>query len=614
MTTFASVVLAFTVFSWGGSKPISRSFTDLLGIDTVNCWPLRLSGTNSVRKIADSGLDVCIRYENYRRWQREKRGTYDWARIRREVTEDLRQFAGVDRWTMTLANSEIYLGVPLPALKQDPEFADAARRALGREPDFGFTSRDGIFQPTNGAAFKGCRGVIGHDNALLETIRWFVREGSPTLKFTGIVRDEVHKLKPGNIVWSEPLFGGVPSVTDMGADWLYEYSEYLTLGSLRGMVSGPRAAGKPFMPTVTTYYYQPQKGEHPFARDKDGKPLVVDMTQSGDEALIKTWLAVGAVKAEALSIFHADSWEWGEKATKAYLADSDTPVKVVAELGAAERYGAFIKNRLKPVGELLKRAENARAPLAILMPQETSLAGGWLFALHHYRRMIELKLGEHGVNYDILSGGEASDPEILAKYKYVLLPMCNVLYEEKDAALKAASERGTVIVLDGHSLQYFKGRYAHEELHPEIKYYHIWNKPAETYEPLVAWIKSKKAELQASERAWSTGGLDGETFTFVKFAKGVNYVIVVNNRRREGGGILTDFKKTPAGKMPMPYRPYGASQRIMTHVRAGEGVEIRELFAPEGKDPLVARRGGNEWIIEGDYGPGEGRIFEIRRK
>lgn len=84
--------------------------------------------------------------------------------------------------------------------------------------------------------------------------------------------------------------------------------------------------------------------------------------------------------------------------------------------------------------------------------------------------------------------------------------------------------------------------------------------------------------------------------------------------RREGGGILSDFKKTPAWKMPMPYRPYGAPQRIATHVRAGEGVEIRELFAPEGKDPLVARRSGNEWRIEGDYGPGEGRIFEIRRK
>ena len=84
--------------------------------------------------------------------------------------------------------------------------------------------------------------------------------------------------------------------------------------------------------------------------------------------------------------------------------------------------------------------------------------------------------------------------------------------------------------------------------------------------------------------------------------------------RREGGGILSDFKKTPAWKMPMPYRPYGASQRIVTHVRAGQGLAIRELFAPEGKKPLVARRSGEEWLIEGNYGPGEGRIFEIRKK
>ena len=65
--------------------------------------------------------------------------------------------------------------------------------------------------------------------------------------------------------------------------------------SLRSMAVVPRAAGRPFMPTLTTYYYPAQHGEHPTAKDKDGKPLKVTMSQSGDEMEIKSYLAIGAL-------------------------------------------------------------------------------------------------------------------------------------------------------------------------------------------------------------------------------------------------------------------------------------------------------------------------------
>ena len=162
----------------------------------------------------------------YRRWTREKRGPYDWERVRREVSEDLGRFA-----------------------------------AIGMEPDFGAKLHDGLFQPTNRAAFAGLRGVIGHGNALLETLRWFRAEGMPTLKFLRVMRDEVHRMKPGNVVWTEPLLGGIAGSCDMSADWLYEYSEFLTLSSLRSMAVAPRIAEMPFMPTLTAYHYPAQHGE-----------------------------------------------------------------------------------------------------------------------------------------------------------------------------------------------------------------------------------------------------------------------------------------------------------------------------------------------------------------
>lgn len=613
--TCATALVAFTVFSWGGSKGISTNFLDRIGVDTVNYMlPItgRITEKNeaAIASITAGGRNVCIRYENLRRWTREKRGPVDWDRVRRETAEDLGRFAANPRWTMTLANSEVYPDSPLSAAAADPTIADRARAAIGMEPDFGAKLHDGLFQPTNRAAFAGLRGVIGHGNALLETLRWFREEGMPSLEFLRIVRDEVHRMKPGNIVWTEPLLGGIAGSCDMTADWLYEYSEFLTLGSLRSMAVGPRVAEKPFMPTLTAYYYPAQFGEHPAAKGKDGSPLKVTMSQSGDEIEIKSYLAIGAAKAGALSLFHFDTWEQGEIETRKYLADASTPITTVAEVGAADRYGSFLRARLLPLAEAFKSAENARAPLAVYVPGPVGVCGGWLFGLHHYRRMIFDTFGKKGIPYDVIGDSEVCDPKVLGRYKYLFMPMCNVMYEECDAAIKAAAEKGLVVVLDAHG-KLFKDRYPNSEFHPEILYKHIWNAPEATYGPLRAWADSKRDELRALSRAWSSGDA-GESFTFVKAAKDAAYVIVVNNKRREGGGILTDFKKTKTVKMPDDYRPYGASQRITTHIRAGRNVQIEEIM-PVGA-PLAARRIGSEWIIDGDYAPAQGRVFAVRRR
>ena len=610
-----AVLAAFTVFSWGGSKPISTNFLDRIGVDTVNCM-LPITGTitpkdeSRIAAITDGGRNVCIRYENLRRWHREKRGQYDWERIRRETVEDLGRFAANPRWTMTLANSEVYPDNPLSAAAADPTIVARARAAIGMEPDFGAKLHDGLFQPTNRAAFVGLRGVIGHGNALLETLRWFRAEGMPSLEFLRIVRDEVHRMKPGNVVWTEPLLGGISESCDMSADWLYEYSEFLTLGSLRSMAVAPRVAGRPFMPTLTAYHYPAQYGEHPTAKDKDGKPLKVMMSQSGDEIEVKSYLAIGAVQAGALSLFHFDTWEQGEIETRKYLADASTPITTIAEVGAADRYGKFLKSRLLPLAETFKSAQNMRAPLAIYVPHPVGVCGGWLFGLHHYRRMIIDTFGKLGIPYDFIGDSEVCDAKTLSQYKYLFMPMCNVMYEECDAAIKAAVEKGLVVVLDAHG-KLFKDRYPNSEFHPEILYKHIWNAPDATYVPLRAWADSKRDELRTLSRAWSSGDA-GDSFTFVKVAKGVTYVIVVNNKKRDGGGILTDFKKTKTVKMPDDYRPYGAPQHITMHIRAGRNVRIEEVL-PVGA-PLVAKRVDGEWIVEGDYAPAEGRVFMVRRK
>ena len=609
------IVLAITIFSWGGSKGISGDFLKRIDVDTVNCMlPITDPITPKVEELVASktndGQNVCIRYENLRRWQRQKRGVIDWERVRRETVEDLARFAGNERWNMTLVNSEVYPDNPLTALELDPGLVEQARKAIGMEPDFGARLKDGLFQPTNRTAFAHLRGVIDHDNALLETLRWFRSEGMPSLKFLRIVGDEIHRLKPGNIVWSEPLLGGIASSCDMTADWVYEYSEFLTLGSLRSMIVTPRVAGKRFMPTVTMYYYPAQFGVHPFVKADDGTELKVSMTQSCDELIIKSCLAIGAVKAGALSIFHADSWELGEIETKQFLADNKTPIKRVAEIGAADRYGEFIRKRLRPLADMFLDAENARSPLAIYVPDPVGVCGGWLFGLHHYRRMIIDTFGKKGIPYDIICDKEVCNPKVLARYKYLFMPMCNVMYRECDEAIKSASEKGLKVVLDAHG-KLFKDRYANTEFCGEIFYKHIWNAPEKTYVPLREWADSKRDELRRLSYAWSSAD-EGKSFTFVKASRKDAYVIVINNARREGGGILTDFKKTKTVKMPDDYRPYGAAQTIATHIRARGDCVVEEVM-PEGA-PLVARRQGDEWLVEGEYAPAQCRVFAVRKR
>jgi len=508
---------------------------------------------------------------------------------------------------MTLVNSEVYPDNLLTAPERDPAIVAEARAALGMEPDFGAKVSYGRFEPTNRTAFASLRGVIGHDNALLETVNWFRSEGMPTLKFLRVVRDEVHRLRPDNVVWTEPHAGGIAGSCDMTANWVYEYSEFLTLGDLRRMSVSPRVAGRPFMPTVTMYHYPAHHGEHPTAKDKDGKPLKVAVMQSCDELTIKTYLAISAVRAGALSIFHADSWQYGEEEAKRYLADPTAPITTVADVGAADRYGAFVRGRMRPLAEMFKSAENVHAPLAIYVPDPVDVCGGWVWALYHYSRMIFDTFGKMGIPYDVICDKEVCDPKVLSNYKYLFMPMCNVIYKECDEAIKSAAEKGLIVVLDAHGKS-FKDRYLNAEFHPEILYKHIWNAPEVTYVPLRAWADSKRDELRTLSRAWSSGDA-GESFTFVKAAKDVAYVIVVNNKRREGGGMLTDFKKTKTVKMPDEYRPYGAPQRITTHIRAGAGVRIEEVM-PEGA-PLAAKRVGGEWTIEGDYAPAQGRVFAV---
>ena len=95
-------------------------------------------------------------------------------------------------------------------------------------------------------------------------------------------------------------------------------------------------------------------------------------------------------------------------------------------------------------------------------------------------------------------------------------------------------------------------------------------------------------------------GKDG--YTFVKEYKGVRYVTVVNDRRRDGGGLMTEIRTNAT------YRPYCAPQRITTTLRGvPEGAAIYE-FNAEGKD-RKDERDGKDVRITRDFEAAEGAAY-----
>ena len=588
-----------TCLSWGGNRPISNWFLKLTGLSACNVGS---GNVPAVRSLVADGIIPNLRHENAGSW---KCHDFDYAAVERETERALSRYEGLFVWSSTLVNSEVYGTWRAATAAKSPKFLAAAEKAIGMKPDFTFGNAPsqvdwkalGMAKPL---------GVIGPTNATVETLKWYIRRGDPVYGVNAANRRAIHRLSPGNVVWSEPLYGGVAADVDMVADWFYSYSVTDNMMGMRRCDGSLRGLDKPFMATLSMYTDAP--GFNFNRPGKDGRPERVSMGQGYDELAIKTHLAVAAIRCDRLSMFSADSWQSGLAGYAAWRAAPTNHVGAICDPDAPARYGVLVRERVMPELELMRGMNNVRAPVAILEPSEPDIAGGHWWIHWHFVRAMRRAVMSQPVPCDVVRGGEMADADILAKYRYLVFPMSSVVAESHFKALTEASKRGSTVVIDSYAVNTYPGcikvgsRYRN---HPGMlgKY---------AGEPLLAWYTNCIDELRGRLTALSDRDLGQQSFTCEKVYDGVRYVTVVNNRRREhseGGGVLTEFCTNSW------YRPYGAPQRIVTTVRGTRrGSAVYEFNAPDGgcgRRETAAGDAPGEMRIAADYAPAEAKVFVI---
>ena len=566
----------FLMMSWGGPG-CAKFLSETVGLNGVNIW-VGKSMLQEVRAAAVHDMFVNFRYENS--GAPETRAG-ELKTIAEKAERILAPYAGYPLWKSTLVNSEVWGFGQAKKVWKDPDWVARATKALGHAPSYAVSDNAPTEMDYKKAGVKPYVGVIPDDEPTLATLRWMDRGGTPLYDDHLTLGKVIHRLSPDNVVWSEPhTAGGFMECVDMGSGWYYEYSTADLLARLLGGAAATRAHGKPFQPTLAMDYW-PQ-----VAAKVNGQ--TVDLGQTADELMVKSWIALAAVPAHSLSFFTAD-WGWGrgEAAARAFATNRAMKLERICQVGDPARYGAFVRDRFRAAALLLQDLPNVRAPLAVALPDEPRFLGRfWYGHEHHTKNVARILAGLPGA-YDILTDREVT-AETLARYPYVIVPMLRVVTASHDRALRTAAEKGTKLVFD----TYCTTEYPNAVKLP-ITYRYPFRDP-DCKAPLAAFCTNRFAELSAKLPAWSeTDGTD--SYTFCKETDGVTYVTVVNNARRPGGCIQTELNTNAW------YRPCTAPRRIVTHFNAKGTRYVFGEGERDGQDAAVVR----------DYAASEARVYVI---
>ncbi len=551
----------------------------------------------------NAGMRLDLRLENAWEWRREN---FDFARIAAKVEKRLGPYAGDPLWISTIVNSEVYGPQSADQAIRHAAWREIAKKELGHDPVVGFTSMPcGVDWAKHGLQYP--RGVMERTD-LYDTLVWFMRRGMPQLMMSRLDADVIRRLSPGNVVWSEPS----PSMEnlDMSADWIYSYSPWACLYFLRHYEMVPRAAKVKYMPFLAMGYWSPDFMEvttpHPTQKDPEsGKNVPTMMCQTADELAIKSMMCIGGSSAESLSFFSVN-WCWGQSTTNGVLHEKGLPLVLcpgwgkycVAEKDAPERFGAFVRERFVPAATLLRGIPAVKSPVAVLLPKEIDYSGEFWWPRVTYLRQLGPLLAQRPVPFDMLSDGDFT-LENLSQYDYIFYPQLNCVTPGHDKVLRALPAT-TKLLHDDNTFRAQKELAYPNWEHVKGLSMHF---PAEAKNldiPMDAWLGPKVGDLRKKLYAWSEQ--DGtNAFTLVKEFKGVHYVTVINNLRREGGCPQTDIFTNAW------YRPMGAPQMIVTHF-PHKGV----IYAFNSGRATVKRDRGS--TVEVPYASAESKTFCVYPK
>ena len=272
--------------SWGGWVALPPAYLKEHDIDSLNAT----AGSSGVKAYLDAGMFVNFRVENSN--TPEARAKFDPAAAAAIARAKLAPYAGLHSWNSTLVNSEVYDGSIYRIATNSPTWCAMAERELGFKPEF--KMRNPPFELDYSAlGVKQFAGVMPPCRTF-DTAHWFIESGLPYYRVNAALREMVRELSPGNVVWTEPPFGGcgIFSFVDMGAAWIYDYPIGVCVANFRRLGADVRPFGKTALPTLGNGYWHRRTpyAFHPTAKEKNGASVKVRIGQSADELMEKSWM------------------------------------------------------------------------------------------------------------------------------------------------------------------------------------------------------------------------------------------------------------------------------------------------------------------------------------
>ena len=541
---------AYKVLSWGGYRDLSAAEMKELGVNAANLHAQRHYALQ--RELAESGLNISMRVFN---WRSFVPSDFNFAEIRAGVRSEFDHLRGLDAWTMSLMNSEMYSSgtTPIDLAAQSPRWRAFAGRSLVHGlPE---TNRFGIASAHVDWKAVGRTppsGVLGDVEPEIEALTWYYREGHMNYLGNRASQEELQRLSPGNLRWTEPVIEtwNIAAHHDAICDWVYNVWSHETLTDVCGQYAWARGAGKPYFPLLSMAYEHNKKffRENPNLTDRNGKPERIFPCRTADDLAITCWQAVGAVPCHGFGFFAIDTWVRGVENVRKLGRDPEKLKGVVAEPEDQPKFAVFFRSKFLPAAELLRDLPTVRAQIAVLQPVESRYMTGWSGYLMHDEFCHTL--GKIGLPYDVIPDAEITK-ERLSSYRYIILPRTTVVTRAHYEVLSSLPD--TTLVVDAFSPA---------GLFPNAVRFDLrwpwWNKPV--VDAFVAWLGKVKEELRRTQGAKSEEDGEFSAQTFLKEYRGARYVLVVNDARERRDSIMTQCMTNDW------YRPYGKPQRITTYL------------------------------------------------
>ncbi len=574
---------AFKVLSWGGSKVIAPEYLKVMGINAIHIPATTMDA--QVDDLSRHGFHLSPNLKNYGQF---KATGYDKQKIAAGVETVMDVFSGRGNWTMTLCNSEVYTTRYVDSSKDIVRWRELARKELGHEPVFDITAEAlDIKRPKGWTGPKD--GVLDMDNET-RTWLWLTTRGQGPHLVNEINHEVIHRLSPGNITWSEP---NIPYSVDMSADWHYEYRLGKILFDLKRCTAYARQYGKPYMPTLSMYYW-PQhwgKGEAVDPENKEKKKEVtVDLTQTLDQIKLKTLLSLGGTEAEALSLFAIDAWVEGEQCEK-FLATARNHY-YVGDPDMAKPYGEAMRATYYPLATLLHRVPVSKnAKVAVFLPLTGMANAHWWWYYQNFIDRFKPMLADVWQDFDVI--GDEITAEKLKQYKYIFCPASRYIMRKNYDLLTESAKNGAVIYVDKECKQTYPGMKRYDDPFAPKE---IWNALKKTAEKIRAELKDE-ADIYAE-------GEKGIVYTFRRGEEGSTpYFVVINGAEKTGP--MNRFNSYPKWSKPY-YKPYGDEQNVTISLKVPNKSVIYD-FVTSRQVPYKYEKG--RAVIRTKMGAAEGMLL-----